>query len=100
MALTTGFSHSASYDRCMKPSPDVLWQELSGESVLLDLKSEEYFGLNEVGTRVWQLLASGLDSDQIVRQIECEFLVDIETARRDVAALLADLRRAGLIVAS
>ena len=34
--------------------PDVLLQELQGESVLLNLSSGRYFGLNGVGTRMWQ----------------------------------------------
>ena len=37
-------------------SPEVMSQEVSGETVLLDLQSESYFGLDEVGTRIWQLL--------------------------------------------
>ncbi|MBT6125779.1 MAG: PqqD family protein, partial [Halieaceae bacterium] len=39
-------------------SPDVISQEVSGETVLLDLNSEHYFGLDEVGTRIWQLIDS------------------------------------------
>ena len=38
-------------------SPDVISQEVSGETVLLDLESENYFGLDAVGTRIWQLNA-------------------------------------------
>ena len=38
------------------PSPDVLFQGVSGEIVILDLKSESYFGLDEVGARIWQLM--------------------------------------------
>ena len=34
-------------------SPEVISQEVSGETVLLDLESENYFGLDEVGTRIW-----------------------------------------------
>jgi hypothetical protein len=37
-------------------SEEVLSQEVNGETVLLDLEGESYFGLNEVGTRIWQLL--------------------------------------------
>ena len=37
-------------------STEVLSQEVSGETVLLDMQSESYFGLDEVGTRIWQLL--------------------------------------------
>jgi len=34
-------------------SDEVICQELGGESVLLDLGSESYLGLDEVGTRIW-----------------------------------------------
>ena len=37
-------------------SDEVLSQEVNGETLLLDLEGESYFGLNEVGTRIWQLL--------------------------------------------
>ena len=37
-------------------SPEVLFQEVGGEAVLLDLASESYFGLDDVGMRIWQLL--------------------------------------------
>jgi hypothetical protein len=40
----------------VKVSEDVLAQEVNEETVLLDLKSECYFGLDPVGTRCWQLL--------------------------------------------
>ena len=37
-------------------SPEVISQEVSGETVLLDLESESYYGLDAVGTRIWQLI--------------------------------------------
>ena len=37
-------------------SPDVVFRELEGEAVLLDLESGTYFGLNAVGTRIWSLI--------------------------------------------
>ena len=43
-------------------APEVMIQEVGGESVILDLKTEKYLGLNEVGTRMWQVL---LESDSI-----------------------------------
>jgi Coenzyme PQQ synthesis protein D (PqqD) len=42
--------------------PEVMIQEVGGESVILDLKSNRYLGLDEVGTRMWQVL---LESDSI-----------------------------------
>ena len=46
-------------------SDNVLSQEVAGETVLLDLASESYFGLDEVGTRVWQMLKQGMGREAI-----------------------------------
>ena len=48
-----------SLDDRLAPSDQVVIRELSGESVILDLKSGSYFGLNGVGTRAWGLMAGG-----------------------------------------
>jgi len=37
----------------------MLFQEVSGENVILDLASESYFGLDVIGTREWSLLEAG-----------------------------------------
>ena len=64
-------------------SPDVLAQEVGGETVLLDLKGEAYFGLNGVGTRVWQLL-----------NIDCGFEVMLEVLGREFDFTGEQLREA------
>jgi hypothetical protein len=82
----------------MRPSPDVVWRDLEGEAVLLDLASGIYFGLNEVGTRVWQLLDEGLDHDRVVETISGEFAAERVVVDGDVRALVAELRVRGLVV--
>ena len=42
-------------------SRQVISHEVSGETVILDLESECYFGLDAVGTRIWQLIRDGQD---------------------------------------
>ena len=42
-----------SLDRKISAAPNVMAQDLAGESVLLNLQTEEYFGLDDVGTRIW-----------------------------------------------
>ena len=82
----------------MKHSPNVVFRDLDGEAVLLDLSSGTYFGLNEVGTRVWQLLAYGRDEGQIVAALAAEYDADAAVIAGDVARLLGDLRSRRLIV--
>ena len=78
-------------------SPDVLFKEVSGEMVLLDLKSEKYFGLDAVGTRIWTLLQTGCPVGEVVDRLLEVFDVDRATLEADLAELLEQLAGAGLI---
>jgi hypothetical protein len=78
-------------------SKDVLTQELQDETVLLDLDSENYFGLDSVGTRIWQLLNEGQDEVAIVNTLLDEYEVEREVLEKDISGLLNRLNEAGLI---
>jgi hypothetical protein len=76
---------------------NIMFRELEGESVILDLDSESYFGLDLVGTRIWQLLVDG-DSIQAAYDLLLEeFDVDAATLRADLEELLDELATKGLI---
>ena len=81
----------------IKVLPDVLSQEVSGETVLLDLNSENYFGLNDVGTRIWQLIQEDGDLQKVYDTMLDEYDVDEELLEKDMEALVARLVDAGLI---
>ena len=84
-------------NRSVQISPDVLFQEVSGEMVLLDLNSEQYFGLDEIGARIWSLLESGAGESAVVDTLLEEYEVEKETLQADVAELLDQLTEAGLV---
>lgn len=88
---------SIQLDQKVKISPEVLFQEVAGEVVLLDLGSESYFGLDAVGTRIWGLLQAGSRVGEVVDELLQEFEVDRLTLEADVAELLERLAEAGLI---
>lgn len=67
------------------------------ESVLLDLRSERYFGLNAVGTRVWQLLAADPSLELAYQTLLKEYDVGDEQLAQDVLTLVAQLAAAGLL---
>ncbi len=68
-------------------SEHVLVQQLGDETVILDLNSETYFGLDAVGTRTWQLLGEGKTLAEICVVLMGEYDVSRETVERDMAAL-------------
>ncbi len=78
-------------------SQDVIFQEIDGELVLLDLQSERYFGLNEVGTRMWHLLTENSHTETILTQLLVEFDVDETTLRQDVTHWISELVKAELV---
>jgi hypothetical protein len=80
-----------------KHSPDVVFRDLEGEAVILDLATGTYFGLNEVGTRVWRLVDEGRDAAQIVEAVAAEYDADRVTIEQDVARLLDALSARRLI---
>ena len=82
----------------VKPKPSVVFQEVEGEMVLLDLDRELYFALDPVGSRCWQLLAEHGDVEALVATMLAEYDVDEETLRQDVGDLLARLQAAELVV--
>ena len=78
--------------------PDVLSQEVSGETVLLDLNNENYFGLNEVGTRIWQLLQEQDNLEKIYDVLLDEYEVDTKQLRTDFDDIINQLKDTGLIM--
>ena len=79
-------------------SEEALSQEVNGETVILDLKSESYFGLDEVGTRIWQLLHEEKDLQKVYNALLQEYDVEAEQLEQDLIELVDKLIEAGLAV--
>jgi len=78
-------------------SPDVISQEVSGETVLLDLESENYFGLDEVGTRIWQLIKETNELQSIFDTLMKEYDVSEARLQLDLTTLLTEIEGLGLV---
>jgi len=78
-------------------SSEVLTQEVDGETVILDLKSESYFGLDKIGTRIWQLLQEQKDLETITATMLNEYDVKEKQLEDDIQNLLTQLNKAGIV---
>jgi hypothetical protein len=83
-------------DRVESP-PHVLVRFLNKESVLLNLETERYFGLDETGTRMWQLVTASPNIDAAYRELQNEFDVEAEVLRLHLTELLGRLVENGLL---
>lgn len=78
-------------------SPKVISQEVSGETVILDLQSECFFGLDAVGSRIWELIREDADLPTIYSTLLEEYDVEEDQLKTDLEALLADACERGLL---
>ncbi|MEP7013743.1 MAG: PqqD family protein [Acidobacteriota bacterium] len=81
----------------VRPRAGILAREIGGEMVLLDVEEATYYGLNEVGTRVWSLFVEGATLSEIEERLLVEFEVSREILEADLGGLLRDLAEHGLI---
>jgi hypothetical protein len=88
---------SLSLSSRVKVSDDTLFQELSGETVLLELSRGVYYGLDEVGTRIWNLLAEGRSLEETVDVLVEEYDVDRVRGAADVLRLVGELEERRLL---
>jgi hypothetical protein len=83
-------------DRAAAPT-HVLVRLLDRESVLLNLETEQYFGLDETGTRMWQLVTGSPNIDAAYQELLAEFDVEPEMLRSNLMDLLSRLVDSGLL---
>ncbi|MDE3154717.1 MAG: PqqD family protein [Acidobacteriota bacterium] len=79
------------------PSDAVVARELDGETVLLNLDTGIYFGLDAVGTRIWGLLSAGEPLDRVLAVLVAEYDADAAVLARDLLDLVRQLNGKGLV---
>ena len=83
-------------DRVVIPQ-HVLVRFMDRESVLLNLETERYFGLDETGTRMWQLVTAAPNVEAALRQLQDEYDAQAETLQNNLTELLGRLVENGLL---
>ena len=70
---------------------DVLDAEIDDQTVMMDIEQGSYFGLNEMGTRIWALLAEPMVIADLCDQLTEQFDVPSEQCERQVIDFLGSL---------
>lgn len=71
--------------------------DLGGETAILHLTSGIYYGLDPVGSRVWQWIQQPRTLSELERLLLSEYQVAPATAAADLRELCDNLQRAGLL---
>ena len=71
--------------------------DLDGEKVMMNLEKGEYFMMNEVGSRIWEIISKPINVKDIIETLRSEYEVDEETCKCTVIDFLTGLNHAKLI---
>ena len=71
--------------------------DLDGEKVMMNLERGEYFMMNEVGSRIWEIISKPINVKDIIETLRSEYEVDEETCKCTVIDFLTGLDHAKLI---
>lgn len=75
----------------------MLTRRAAGETVLLNLNNEQYYSLEGVGSRLWQLMQESITFGGAVDALAEEYDVERKVLQDDLASVLADLSDRGLV---
>ena len=75
----------------------LLESEIDGEAVMMSIDKGEYYGLDAVGTEIWQLLERPRSFGEICEVLLERFEVDPETCRADVGSFLTGMLGDGML---
>jgi hypothetical protein len=82
----------------LHPSDAAIESSVGDETVLLNLDNDTYYGLDPVGTRIWELLKEGRSTAEICRLLGAQYEVEQVTIENDVRNFLTDLKTHGIVV--
>jgi hypothetical protein len=88
---------SINSNQTFRPVPEAVMRALAGESVILHLGSGQYFSLDAVGTRIWQLLEAGRSRDDMLAALLDEYSVTREELEQDIDTFVQTLLDNGLV---
>ena len=79
-------------------NPEMVSGNMDGEIVMLSLQRGEYFGLDKVGSRIWELIEHSTAVGNIKHTLLEEYEVDESTCEKDLIEFLEDLENKSLII--
>jgi len=78
-------------DTILQRKPGLLFNEIDGEVVMLSVENSEYYGMDKVGSRIWELLEQPVKFRELINRLASEFDVNEMQCTTDTMAFLKKL---------
>lgn len=78
-------------DTVLQRRNDILFNEVDGEVVILSIENSQYFGLDKVGSKIWQLIEKPLSINQLVTLLKEKYDVSLDQCMNETLVFLSEL---------
>jgi hypothetical protein len=76
---------------------DILFNTLDKEVVMLSIENGEYYGMDEVGSHIWEILAKPIKLKELVEILQSEYEVSAANCKKETLTFLAELEQRNLL---
>lgn len=70
---------------------------IDGEAIIVLLEKQQNIVLNQVGSRIWEIMDGKKNIDELTRTIASEFEVGYDQAIKDVSEFIEDIEKRGAV---
>lgn len=84
----------------IKRNDDLLSSEMDDEIVMMNLESNNYYGLNKIGKDIWECLEEELTFNDLCNKLVSKYDVSLEQCKKDVTPFLEKLKESNIIEVS
>jgi hypothetical protein len=88
---------SISADDVVCQIEDIVASDIDDEKVMMSIEKGHYYGLDPIGSRVWELIETPVRVSELVDALAVKYDVDRPTCEQDVLAFLDELHQAGIL---
>ena len=79
-------------------NPEMISSDMDGETVMMSVENGEYYGLNPIGSRIWELIENEKNVNTIINTLLLEYEVSIEQCTSETLIFLNKLLDNNLII--
>ena len=85
-------------DTLIRRNPELLAADMDGETVMMDMQNGNYYGVNTVGTYIWELLENEQRFNTVLDAVMTHFETLTEDAvAEDIQVFLTDMQAQKLV---
>jgi len=85
-------------DTVLQRKPGMLFNEIDGEVVMLSIENSEYYGMDKVGSRIWQLLEKPIPFKELVAKLMEEYEVSEDQCKVDTLGFIEKMTGKKLLI--